>query len=71
MSRLSHGVEPDHPVQGYDLRIGVIRGLGSTKPVGRVLVEPVVHRRRLGGPPWWKRWGEPEQTALGANGSAR
>lgn len=71
VSRLPDGFEPYHPVQDYDLCIGVLRGPGSTKPVGHVLVESVVYRRRLGGVLWWKRWGEPEQTALGANGNSR
>lgn len=70
MSRLPDRVEPHHPVQDYDLCIGVLRGPASTKPVGHVLVESVVHWRRLGGVGWWKRWGGPEQTAA-ADGNSR
>jgi hypothetical protein len=64
MPRLPDGVEPPHPVQAYDLRVGVIRDQGAAQPVGHVLVESVVRWRRLGGVLWWRRWGEPEQTAL-------
>jgi hypothetical protein len=71
MSRLPDFVEPYHPVQDYDLRIGVLRGPGSTNPVGHVLVESAVYRRRLGGVLWWTRREEREQTALGANGNSR
>lgn len=71
MSGLPDGVEPYYPVHGYDRRIGVLRGLGSTKPIGHVMVESVVYWRRLGGVLGWKRWCEPEQAALGANGNSR
>ena len=71
MSRLPDFVEPYHPVQDYDLRIGVLRGPGSTKPVGHVRVESAVYRRRLSGVLWWTRRAEPEQTAHSANESSR
>ena len=35
------------------------------------MVESVVYWRRLGGVLGWKRWCEPEQAALGANGNSR
>ncbi len=57
-------VEPYHPVQEYDLRVGVLCDREATEPLGHVLVESLVYWRHLGGVLWWKRWGEPEQTAL-------
>jgi hypothetical protein len=64
MPRLPNGAEPYHPVQDYDLRVGVLREQEAGEPVGHVLVECLVYWRQLGGLLWWKRWGEPDQTAV-------
>ncbi|ROR91057.1 hypothetical protein EDD33_1917 [Nocardioides aurantiacus] len=51
-------------MQDFDLRVAVLHVPGTADPVGHAVVQAVLYWRQLSGHLWWKRWGDPSQTAI-------